>query len=231
MYMNRIDAKSNARKNIKGNWTYLFFTVFLMALVSGLISGILTAINGAIDNKIAKAIFSVFSFAVSVVVYLAMMPLDIALSGKCLAVSRGGKTSDVDLFCYYKEKDYSEKIKASLFITLYVAIGCVLFLIPGIILALRYSVIGFVFADNPKIGYREALDKCKEITDGYKWELFVFFLSFIGWHLLACLTVGILEIWIIPYQSVAFASWYDIINPKKEEPSVDEQNIFEDFSI
>ena len=39
----------------------------------------------------------------------------------------------------------------------------------------------------------------KEQTKGFKWQLFVLDLSFIGWSLLASLTLGILYIWLAPY--------------------------------
>lgn len=230
MYVNRIDAKRNAREKIKGNWQYLFFTMFLMGLAVFLITGILVTIRGEIGYGIVGAIYGIIETAISLIVFLGMVPLYMAFSKKVLTVSRGGKPSDVNLFCYFKDRDYWEKVKATLFIALYVAVGCVLFIVPGIIIALRYSVIGFVFADNPKIGYRDALEKCKEITYGHKWEIFVFDLSFILWHLLAVLTLGILEIWIIPYQNVAFASLYDIINPREESP-IGEENVFEDYDF
>ena len=38
---------------------------------------------------------------------------------------------------------------------------------------------------------------------GHKMDYFVLTLSFIGWHILAIFTLGLLEIWIIPYEKVA----------------------------
>ncbi len=47
---------------------------------------------------------------------------------------------------------------------------------------------------------------------GHKGELFVLYLSFLGWDLLSLLTFGILEIvYVAPYKAAAVAGFYDAI--------------------
>ena len=47
------------------------------------------------------------------------------------------------------------------------------------------------------------------MTDGHKWEIFVFELSFLGWELLSCLTLGILDlVYVGPYRETAMAGLY-----------------------
>ena len=49
--------------------------------------------------------------------------------------------------------------------------------------------------------------------NGHKMDFFVLQLSFIGWHILAVFTLGLLEIWIVPYQKTAETKFlYDIMN-------------------
>ena len=59
-----------------------------------------------------------------------------------------------------------------------------LFVIPGIIAAYRYSFAMLNLCENPELGVMEALNLSKRQTNGYKWQLFVLQLSFIGWSLL-----------------------------------------------
>ena len=59
-----------------------------------------------------------------------------------------------------------------------------LFVIPGIIAAYRYSFAMLNLCENPELGVMEALNLSKRQTFGYKWQLFVLQLSFIGWSLL-----------------------------------------------
>ena len=43
---------------------------------------------------------------------------------------------------------------------------------------------------------------------GYKLRLFCLELSFIGWELLCVLTLGIGNLWLIPYKRAAIAAFY-----------------------
>ena len=60
-----------------------------------------------------------------------------------------------------------------------------LFVIPGIIAAYRYSFAMMNLCDDPGIGVMEALRRSKQQTDGNKGTLFLLTMSFLGWLLLA----------------------------------------------
>ena len=49
---------------------------------------------------------------------------------------------------------------------------------------------------------------------GYKGQLFILDLSFIGWHILAIMTAGIGYLWLTPYISTTKAAFYDNL-PKR----------------
>ena len=217
----RIEAKLRAKKGIKGNWIALFFTGVLIGLPESVIGAISSALKENLsDVGVVAAVTTILSL-LSVAVGILLLPADAALEKKYLAVARGQDRQSVSVLCYYRERDWQEKIKAYFLAGLYTVLGLILCVIPGIFIAVRYSMLGYVFADNPNIGYRDAMDKCKELTAGRTWEIIVFHLSFIGWHLLAVLTLGILELWVVPYECTAFAAYYDIIRPVeeiKEEP-------------
>ena len=69
--------------------------------------------------------------------------------------------------------------------------GTLLLIIPGIIAAIGLTFYTYVVADNPELDVTNALRKCWEMTLGFKMDLFVFYLSFIGWAILAPFTLGI----------------------------------------
>ena len=52
---------------------------------------------------------------------------------------------------------------------------------------------------DPDMGVMEAINMSKAQTAGFKWQLFVLDLSFIGWRILSGLTLNILAIWLNPY--------------------------------
>ena len=74
-----------------------------------------------------------------------------------------------------------------------------LFIVPGLIAAYRYRFALYNLCENPEMGVMEALNMSKAQTYGFKGQLFILDLSFIGWLLLCGLTLGILSIWITPY--------------------------------
>ena len=68
----------------------------------------------------------------------------------------------------------------------------------------------YLLITHPELSISECMAASKAMTDGHKWELFVFHLSFIGWYLLSVLTLGILTIFLVsPYQSTALAGYYE----------------------
>jgi uncharacterized membrane protein len=95
-----------------------------------------------------------------------------------------------------------------LFRLLFIVLWSLLFLIPGIIAAFRYSMAGFIMADNPDTGITEAVNISKEMMRGNKGRLFCLVLSFIGWGFLCLFTFGIGYLWLIPYVQASVAAFY-----------------------
>jgi uncharacterized membrane protein len=71
-----------------------------------------------------------------------------------------------------------------------------------------YYFVEFILADNPTIGARNAMKRSKQMTYGIKKKLFLFELSYIGWWVLAILTLGLLSFGIIPYTMQARSELY-----------------------
>lgn len=96
----------------------------------------------------------------------------------------------------------------NLLIALKVFAWSLLFVIPGIIAAYRYSMATYIMAENPTITPTEAIERSKALMDGRKGDLFCLDLSFIGWALLTVLTAGIGALWLTPYMAVSRAAFY-----------------------
>ena len=78
-------------------------------------------------------------------------------------------------------------ILLNIVIYLFTFFWSLLFVIPGIIAAYRYRFALYNLYENPGIGVMEALNMSKQQTLGYKGQLFMLDLSYIGWLLLASL--------------------------------------------
>ena len=61
----------------------------------------------------------------------------------------------------------------------------------------------------------DALNMSKQQTRGYKLDLFVLDVTFLGWSFLCVLTAGILSIWITPYIQQTNLGYFEAIKAKK----------------
>lgn len=107
---------------------------------------------------------------------------------------------------------YLPCLKTTLFRDVLVFLWSLLFVIPGIIMGYAYSMAEYIIYENPNLPPKRALDMSRAMTDGYKMEIFVFELSYMGWHLLSALTCGILAIvYVNPYYHTARAGLYEAL--------------------
>ena len=98
---------------------------------------------------------------------------------------------------------------------LFVCLWSMLFVIPGIIKAYSYRMVPYILAENPEIKGKEAIDLSRRMMDGQKWNAFVLDLSFIGWDLLSCLTLGLLGLFYVnPYKYCTGAELYQALKNK-----------------
>ena len=98
---------------------------------------------------------------------------------------------------------------------IFIFLWTLLFIVPGIVAAYRYRFAILNLCENPEIGVMEAINMSKAQTAGFKWQLFVLDLSFIGWALLASLTLGILNIWLLPYIAQSNIAFFQEIKKAK----------------
>ncbi|MFW5795010.1 MAG: DUF975 family protein [Bacillota bacterium] len=92
---------------------------------------------------------------------------------------------------------------------IFIFLWSLLFIIPGIIKWFSYSMTFFILVDNPNLAPTEAIQRSKEMMRGNKGKLFLLYLSFIGWYILAILTFGIGFIFLEPYIQMTVANFYD----------------------
>lgn len=124
-------------------------------------------------------------------------------------------------------KNFSTALVTYLLMVLYVLLWTLLFVIPGIIAALSYSMTFFLLADEPELKAQEVLRKSKEMMDGYKMKLFGLYLWLLLLALGCILTLGIGFLWLIPYAQVTMAKFYEDLKENDVEgiPLYEEKEI------
>lgn len=86
-----------------------------------------------------------------------------------------------------------------------------LFIIPGIIVAISFSFVYYVMLDNPNMKPMEVLKESDRLMRGHMMDYILLNLSFAGWAFLGIFTLGILYFWLIPYISTTNAIFYNNI--------------------
>ena len=157
---------------------------FRMTLFYLLITLVLDMINSGVSYMIDSAGgFTVLSFSfVSILVGLVALVLNAGYYCYCFGILRREEMPYESLFDAFPFA--GKVILLSIVEGVFIFLWSMLFVIPGIIAAYRYSFAMLNQCENPELGVMEALDLSKRQTNGYKWQLFVLQLSFIGWSLL-----------------------------------------------
>jgi len=159
---------------------------------------------------IVSIVVSTFSFIVGCIVEIGYRRFHLNLIDKREASLR-------DLFQYFY--NWKTGLIANVLQLIYITIGIFLFIVPGILAIYNYSMTSYILAEYPELTAGEALRKSKEIMKGNRWRLFCLEISFIGWDILCAFTLGIGQLWLIPYKETAGAAFYREISETWNEPA------------
>ena len=104
---------------------------------------------------------------------------------------------------------------------IFIFLWSLLLVVPGIIAAYRYSMAPFIFFEDPEKGALQCIAESKAMTTGYKGQLFVLDLSFIGWALLS--VIPFVGIFTMPYIGVTKANYYRALSARLYGPGPQQQ--------
>lgn len=134
-------------------------------------------------------------------------PLSLGLAGVFLMLARGEKPGVNRLFDGFKS--FVGAFVAFLLSAIFTILWTCLFVVPGIVAAIRYSQIYFILKDHPELDGLEAIKKSKEMMLGHKGEYFVLLLSFFWWFCFGVVTLGIGFLYVCPYVNLTLAHYYE----------------------
>jgi len=198
--MNRVEIKARAREIVKGRlWDF-----WKGYLVLGLVLYIVEFACG-----FAVGFFNLGELGASIASLLASFitaPLTMGFIYYTIRYARQQEFEVNNIFKY--KKQWIPTIVLTFLISLFTSLWTMLLIIPGIIAALSYSMSHYIYCDK-ELKPMDCIRTSKDMMDGYKWDYFVFGLSFFGWLLLGVLTFGLLYIWLIPYMTTAEVLYYD----------------------
>lgn len=185
--INRAEIKSQAKAALSAQYGNVLGMNILYAVIVAVLSSVTVGIAG----------------------FILAGPLTAALSWGMLCFFRGNPCSISESFSRGFD-NVGRKIGGYLWMELWIFLWSLLFFIPGIVKSFSYAMTPYILADMPDITAGDALKLSMRMMDGHKGELFVLYLSFIGWALLSALTFGLLALlYVNPYTQLTFAGFYD----------------------
>jgi len=185
--------KAAARQRLQGNWAKSIGAMMIFILISSLTSIFFTLLK-------VGWIGDIFSFIIT-------PPVIAGITVFFLKLIRGEAASAKLVLSQFPRFDAFLLMYVIRFI--FTMLWTLLFIIPGIIASLRYSLAFYLMIDHPEMTGLVAIRRSKAMMHGYKWKLFRLQFSFIGWYLLCAVTFGIAAIWVMPYVFASQACFYD----------------------
>lgn len=212
------DIRANAREALSGNWFIAIVASFIAGTFGALGSSFSSAGAGEVEDFSKLSEYSTEELLVTLAIFGGITLIGLIISTAITAfISVGYAQFNIDLVdgnqakistIFSKGGQVWTAIVARILIFIRVFFGMLLFIVPGVIAAYKYSMVDYIIAENPGISAKEALERSKEIMDGNKFRFFRLSLSFIGWGLLCAVTFGIASIWVTPYIQASYAEFY-----------------------
>lgn len=193
----RFEIKANAEQLIKTN--NLWITIGLIpTLVSLLTITVQFGENTTINQLSLPLSILVSFFEVGSMLYV----YDIINERK--ETSNGFTNQIKDIINSITQKSFI----VYLLVTLYTILWAIIPL-AGIFIAIvkgyAYGLAIYLSKDNDQMGYNDAITNSRRLMDGKKQDRFMLSLSFIPWILLSFITMGLANIYVIPYMLAADA--------------------------
>lgn len=235
------DFRREAREALRGKWPIAVLVGFLATILGATGNGFNVEFEKIADAGYVAVEFAgmtIYSASISsadtigmqtflagTVTYLMVIAIVLAvvqfIIGNVVAIGYAKYNMDLvdgeegkmgTLFDYFPQ--WKTMVLAGFLQMLIVFVGMLLFIIPGIVLGLRYAMTSYILAENPDLGAWEAMKRSKELMDGNKYRFFCLGVSFLGWSILANLVPAIGQLFLMPYINASHAAFYrDVTRP------------------
>ncbi|MGZ8400173.1 MAG: hypothetical protein ACXWVI_02570 [Methyloceanibacter sp.] len=181
-----------------------FLILLASALCDGFTSGIDAALTGSAENP----------SIIGTVINLALGTL-ISMGATAFYLAAHDNPDTADLSLLWHPRPFWKYLGASLLLSLAVAIGLVLLIVPGVIFGLMFMFTTFIVIER-ELGPIDAMNASNQLTRGHKWQLLglVLLLMLINLLGLMALVVGLLVS--IPVSTLAFVHAYRVLGGKPD---------------
>jgi uncharacterized membrane protein len=181
------NIRARGRAALAGNWQQAMIAMLLYFVFTNLIPGLIDSLLGT--SYTGPGGVTVTSSPSWLYLILVSGPFSLGLVAYFVGLFRNRETDPKTVFRGFDQ--FGKAFVLSLVMGIFILLWALLFIIPGIIAAIRYSQAFYIMHDNPELSAMQCLNESKKMMAGNKAKLFTLTLSFIGWALLAVIPSSI----------------------------------------
>lgn len=206
------DYRDQAASTLVGKMTPIVLATLILFLISGATS--------IVDSRLSW----IWGLVAWLVILFIEMPIAFSYTTAFLPLVRNGEHKDFmeKMFGVFSNGNYVRALSVSLLTCVYILLWMLLLVIPGIVKSYSYAMTYYIAKDHPEMSAEECIHESRMMMQGYKAKLFLLDLSYIGWILLGCLTLGILLLWVEPKIYTAHVHFYEDLKAHRAEQAVEE---------
>ena len=198
--MNNSEIRNVTKEVLKGKYKNVMLP-FLLAIL-------LISLSQSQDlySYVYDAYGKTYMFTIGSIALFIQGPISIGLATYSLAIANEKEYSYTQIISAFKH--FFKALILVLLFTVSFAIGILLLIVPGIFIALMFSQIFYIMADDPETGVIDAFKKSASLMKNKKLQLFGLVMRYVGLFILGVFTLGIWWLWLIPQAYVSFAIFY-----------------------
>ena len=198
--MNNSEIRNVTKEILKGKYKNVMLPFLLATLLISFTQQQELYTYGYEDHGLSY-VFTIGSIALFI-----QGPINIGLATYSLSIANEEDYSYNQIFTGFKY--FFKALFLFLLFNIFFIIGFICLFIPGIIIALMFSQIFYIMAEDPKTGVIDAFKKSASLMKNKKLQCFGLFLKYVLFFILGVFTLGIWWLWLIPQAYVSFAIFY-----------------------
>ena len=179
--------KKIALEALKGHWKEMFIGIGIYTILTGYVKALLDMLfpNYQVMELYGQQVQYNTTFVGNIYEVLLTGAFMYGLALFMLTFFRTKRTDNKLLFEGFSM--LGKTILLQIVMTVFIFLWSLLFIVPGIIAAIRYSMAFYILADHPEYTVTQCINESKARMRGNCGKYFVMILSFIGWAFLASL--------------------------------------------
>ena len=198
--MNNSEIRNVTKEILKGKYKNVMLPFLLAILLIGLSQ------SQDLYSYVYEAYGKTYMFTIGSIALFIQGPISIGLATYSLSIANNEDYSYSQIARGFKY--FFKALFLFLLFNISFLIGFICLIIPGFIIALMFSQIFFIMAEDPQIGVIDAFKKSASLMKNKKLQLFGLGMRYFGLYILGIFTLGIWWLWLTPQMYVSLAIFY-----------------------